>query len=147
MITVTFQAPTLQEVHVQMSKALMAFDSKTSATMPPRALKIQDEPERITESTQIEMDLPNTVDVKYEEPPKKRGRKKKEAIEERGATDAKEKESYSKEEVYEALQKVNVNVSLVAAREILLSFGVQRMSELKTDQYPAFVKRCEEVLA
>jgi hypothetical protein len=52
----------------------------------------------------------------------------------------------SKENVHQALQQVNVAVGLPKAREILASFKVNRISEIKEDQYKAFVDKCNEAV-
>lgn len=148
MIKVTFEAQTFSELHQQLHTAIMTFDNRIAGVMPPRMAEILEEPTRVTtptvteeDSRQLEMMLPTE-----DQPTKKRGRKKKETedVEVEATAD---KKTYTKEDTYAALQKVNTTVSLAAAREILLSFGVQRMSELKEDQFATFVKRCEEALA
>lgn len=50
----------------------------------------------------------------------------------------------NKQTVHEALQQVNVAVGLPKAREILTHFKVQRMSELKPEDYAAFIEKCNE---
>lgn len=52
----------------------------------------------------------------------------------------------NKENVHQALQQVNVAVGLPKAREILASFKVNRISEIKEDQYKAFVDKCNEAV-
>ncbi len=52
----------------------------------------------------------------------------------------------SKQHVHEALQQVNVAVGLPKSREILTSFGANRISEIKEDQFKAFVDKCNEVV-
>ena len=51
-----------------------------------------------------------------------------------------------KEAVHQALQQVNVAVGLPKSREILQSFGANRISEIKEDQYKAFVDKCNEAV-
>lgn len=53
---------------------------------------------------------------------------------------------YSKQHVHEALQQVNVAVGLPKSREILTSFGANRISEIKEEQFKAFVDKCNEVV-
>lgn len=48
----------------------------------------------------------------------------------------------NKEAVHQALQQVNVAVGLPKAREILTEFKVNRISEIKEDQYKAFIEKC-----
>lgn len=48
----------------------------------------------------------------------------------------------TKEAVHQALQNVNVHCGLPKAREILTKFKVNRISEIKEDQYKAFVEEC-----
>jgi hypothetical protein len=48
----------------------------------------------------------------------------------------------NKEAVHQALQQVNVAVGLVKAREILTEFKVNRISEIKEDQFKAFIEKC-----
>lgn len=50
----------------------------------------------------------------------------------------------NKQTVHEALQQVNVAVGLPKAREILTHFKVNRMSELKAEDYGAFIEKCNE---
>lgn len=52
----------------------------------------------------------------------------------------------NKESVHQALQRVNVEVGLPKAREILQHFNVNRMSEVKESQYPEFIDKCNEAL-
>lgn len=52
----------------------------------------------------------------------------------------------NKEAVHQALQQVNVAVGLPKAREILQSFGVNRISEVKDDQFKAFIEKCNEAV-
>lgn len=53
---------------------------------------------------------------------------------------------YSRENVHQALQQVNVAVGLPKSREILQSFNANRISEIKEDQFKAFVDKCNEVV-
>lgn len=48
----------------------------------------------------------------------------------------------NKEAVHQALQQVNVAVGLPKAREILSSFNVNRISEIKEDQFKDFIEKC-----
>lgn len=50
----------------------------------------------------------------------------------------------NKEAVHQALQSVNISVGLPKAREILAHFKVNRISEIKEDQYGAFIEKCNE---
>jgi hypothetical protein len=52
----------------------------------------------------------------------------------------------NKEVVHQALQQVNINVGLHKAREILQKFNVNRISEIKEDQFKAFVDVCNEAV-
>ena len=52
----------------------------------------------------------------------------------------------NKEAVHQALQQVNVAVGLPKAREILQAFGVNRISEIKEDQYKPFIEKCNEAV-
>lgn len=52
----------------------------------------------------------------------------------------------NKEMVHQALQQVNVAVNLQKAREILTHFKVNRISEIKEDQYQAFIDKCNEAV-
>jgi hypothetical protein len=52
----------------------------------------------------------------------------------------------NKESVHQALQQVNVAVGLPKAREILQAFGVNRISEIKEDQYKPFIEKCNEAV-
>lgn len=52
----------------------------------------------------------------------------------------------TQEQATEALKKVNSAKGLPAAREILLKFGANRMSELKSEHFGAFVLACAQVL-
>lgn len=56
------------------------------------------------------------------------------------------KATASKEGVAEVLQQVNITCGLPKAREILESFKAKRLSEIKEDQYTAFVAKCHEAL-
>lgn len=48
----------------------------------------------------------------------------------------------NKEAVHQALQNVNVHAGLPKAREILTQFKVNRISEIKEDQYKPFIEAC-----
>lgn len=48
----------------------------------------------------------------------------------------------SKEAVHQALQQVNMAAGLNKAREILAHFKIQRISEIKPEQYKEFVDMC-----
>lgn len=50
----------------------------------------------------------------------------------------------NKEAVHQALQQVNISVGLPKAREILQSFKVNRISEIKEDQFKVFIEKCNE---
>lgn len=52
----------------------------------------------------------------------------------------------TKEAAVEALQKVNANKGISTAREILIKFSAQRISDIKETDYPAFIKECQGVL-
>lgn len=52
----------------------------------------------------------------------------------------------NKEAVHAALQQVNVAVGLPKAREILTHFKVNRMSELKPEDYKPFIEKCNEAV-
>lgn len=48
----------------------------------------------------------------------------------------------SKEAAHQALQQVNVAVGLPKAREILTSFGAQRISDVKESDFAALIEKC-----
>lgn len=52
----------------------------------------------------------------------------------------------NKEAVHQALQQVNVAVGLPKARDILQSFNVNRISELKENQFKPFIEKCNEAV-
>lgn len=52
----------------------------------------------------------------------------------------------NKEAVHAALQQVNVAVGLPKAREILTHFKVNRMSELKPEDFKPFIEKCNEAV-
>lgn len=52
----------------------------------------------------------------------------------------------SKEEVHDALQRVAAELNLNAARDILLEFGCERVSDLKETQYLDFVAACDSAI-
>lgn len=52
----------------------------------------------------------------------------------------------NKEAVHQALQQVNVAVGLPKAREILTKFKVNRISEIKEDQFKAFIEECNSAV-
>lgn len=52
-----------------------------------------------------------------------------------------------KEQVFSALKKVSTNKGMVTAKELLTKFKCARISELKEDQFPEFIKACEALAA
>lgn len=57
-----------------------------------------------------------------------------------------EPQATGKEAVHQALQQVNVAIGLNKAREILAEFKINRISEIKPEQYKAFVDKCNEAV-
>lgn len=50
-------------------------------------------------------------------------------------------------DVLHALQKVNNNKGLAAAKEVLAKFGADRYSEIRSEDHAAFIKACDEAAA
>ena len=96
------------------------------------------------DSAQREMDFSRVETIE----PKKKTKKAKEAVveaaNEKAVEAPVEKGSVTKEAVHQALQKVNISCGLPKAREILLKFGAQRISELTPDKYSDFVTICTQ---
>lgn len=55
----------------------------------------------------------------------------------------------TKEDVHEALQMVNATegLGITKSREILTHFGAIRISAIKEEQYPLFIKHCQEAVS
>lgn len=88
------------------------------------------------------------VEAEVEEKPAPKAKKAKketvvEAPVELVAHETKEFVTYTKQDIANACQKVSEKHGLEVAREILATFGAKRISEVKEEEYAAFVKACE----
>ncbi len=171
MLTVTFQSSNLTGIHEQIHAFLGASVPKT---MPVKLVPRKDEDRQMElplpkEGNGIKpfaIEVPGTEP----EPPKKAkgGRKKAKPAddvfetkpihnappEEESAdnespaivqhTANKSAPIVNKEAVHQALQQVNINAGLPKAREILSYFKVNRISEIKEEQYKEFIEKCNE---
>lgn len=96
--------------------------------------------------------------VKFETPDEKPKKSKKvvaphldvTAVKEEKAKETQEKieaikqKVFGREAIHEALQEVNATKNLSVSLEILKSFGANRISEIKEEQFEAFIKACKE---
>ena len=121
------------------------------------AEEADDEPaaDDVEETSRIDMGVLKSKVA--EDAPKKRGRKPKSEKTEStpepvapeqpaaevpaGATQA----PLTKQDCVDALTQVTSKKNLDAARELLTRFGAPRVSELKAEQYPAFIAECRAV--
>ena len=59
---------------------------------------------------------------------------------------AKEAKEYTKKDITDACQKVATVKNLDTAKEILQKFGAVRISEVKAEDYAAFIAECEKAV-
>jgi len=167
MITVTLQGATVHDIQDQMRAFLVG------ALLNPKAIPQEKVDKILTEATQdldhvgstSDAPTPSGITSEKTEPEKEkktRTRKAKEpqpeTSEEKTVAVAAEKAEpekqaadipvvvAGKETVHQALQQVNVAVGLNKAREILAKFGINRISEIKPEQYKPFVDACNEAV-
>ncbi len=155
MITVTFSCTTATELHRELITYLnqIAPDSKRPADEAqmefPNVASINCNPIAVTE---IAIKDPKTRAKAKKEPKNNLSEgtvvKEHSPIEEETKVAApKAPITNSREAVHIAVQQVNVSCGLPVAREIITSFGAQRLSEIKETDYAAFINKCHDALA
>ncbi|TXG77609.1 hypothetical protein E6Q11_02450 [Candidatus Dojkabacteria bacterium] len=80
--------------------------------------------------------------VKVEEPPKS----KEEKLIEKYQLDTPKAELTPRERVMEALKKLSSERGLEIAREVVYSFQVKKVSDLKDEQFEPFIEACNKAL-
>lgn len=168
MITITLQCANINEVRAQLATMLAEFSKaeiQVHTASPTPTLDALTKPGTPqvpeNEPAQTEFDL-NVDPIKFE---KKKRRTKAEMEAAKKARDPEtpfetkqhdtraeepsdeveiKPTAVSREHVHQALQQVNVAVGLPKAREILAAFKVQRISEIKEEQYAEFINACNQ---
>lgn len=137
MFMVDAQAQAEAPVHVAQME-LPVQEHKEEEEVKPFDLEVQKKRTRRTKE-QIEAD-------KAEASPKVMANGKEDHGKPEKVAPTKVSQSISRQHVHEALQQVNVAVGLPKSREILTSFGANRISEIREEQFKAFVDKCNEAV-
>lgn len=102
---------------------------------------------------QGEFNYPKTIEAKtaetepvVEKPTKTRGRPKRNEEETSAIHVSDLGKSYEKTDVDAALKEVMDKKGIPAVRTILASFGYNRVGEIPTDRYSAFITHCKEAV-
>lgn len=121
MFTVSFTAVTLADLKVQLQNALSQFETKLDQGPISNIMLPSDAAGKVSETPKVSKYVKAQKPVKpLEMPPP------------------------SKEEALKALQTFNIKKGLAAARELLKEFNCARISEVKEEQYPDFIRVCYE---
>lgn len=166
MVTITLTGESIADIRAQMQDFLGPQESTMLKMMPlatevvnrlQETMPIKDIPGYEEETPANDFDLDVTP---AKEEPKKRTRRTKAEIEAEKLAGQKNEATpiktaapsqvaapgYSREHVHQALQQVNVAVGLPKSREILQSFGANRISEIKEEHFKSFVDKCNEAV-
>lgn len=160
MVTVTFQCDSFVQLQKEMYEFLgrPQFDGGVDPVEPKQLeLPVHVEPKSDTKPFDINVDA--KPEKKERKPRTKKARNPEDVFETKTHDSKAEEETaenespaivqhnagpavVNKEAVHQALQQVNINAGLPKAREILQSFGVNRISEIKEEQFKAFIEKC-----